>query len=124
MRPQSTLALNLLAALPAAPTASVPMFFGRRFLNARELIQTGLVRNHVMIRRLIAEGRLPPPLMVGRKLRVWDTIELQALIDRLAAERGGKGPVAEATGKVRADAKNSGWQAAHTDDGGTNAPPG
>ncbi len=41
--------LNRLAALPAPPRTPVPMFFGRRFLNANELIETGLVRNHVMI---------------------------------------------------------------------------
>jgi predicted DNA-binding transcriptional regulator AlpA len=65
----------------------LPLFFGRRFLTARELIATGLVRNHVTLRRLISEGRFPRPLLVGRKLRVWDTLELQDLLDRMAAER-------------------------------------
>jgi predicted DNA-binding transcriptional regulator AlpA len=66
----------------------VPTFFGRRFLTARELIATGLVRNFVTLRRLMDEGRFPRPLLIGRKLRVWDVLELQALIDRLAGERG------------------------------------
>ena len=66
----------------------VPTFFGRRFLTARELLQTGLVRNFVTLRRLMNEGRFPRPLLIGRKLRVWDVLELQALLDRLAAERG------------------------------------
>lgn len=84
--------LDLSAALPASPDGrSMPCFFGRRFLTARELIATGLVRNHVTLRRLIAEGRLPAPLLVGRKLRVWDVLELQALIDRLGGERGATG---------------------------------
>jgi hypothetical protein len=74
--------------LPILPTGKpVPLFFGRRFLTARELLATGLVRNMVTLRRLIVEGRFPPPLLVGRKLRVWDTLELQNLIDRLAFER-------------------------------------
>jgi hypothetical protein len=75
-----------LAQLPTLPTG-VPLFFGRRFLTARELIATGLVRNHVTLRRWIAEKRFPAPLLIGRKLRVWDTLELQNLIDRLAVER-------------------------------------
>ena len=65
----------------------VPCFFGRRFLTARELIQTGLVRNFMTLRRLMDEGRFPRPLLIGRKMRVWDVMDLQALIDRLAAER-------------------------------------
>jgi predicted DNA-binding transcriptional regulator AlpA len=97
MKPVAADEPNLVAALPHPGGLPVPCFFGRRFLTARELIATGLVRNHVTLRRLIAEERFPPPLQIGRKLRVWDCLELQALIDRLAAARGGKGPAATAT---------------------------
>jgi predicted DNA-binding transcriptional regulator AlpA len=73
--------------LPQMPDGRpVPMFFGRRFLTARELIETGLVRNLMTLRRLIAEGRFPPPLALGRRMRLWDTIELQNMIDRLREE--------------------------------------
>jgi predicted DNA-binding transcriptional regulator AlpA len=73
--------------LPIPDGKPVPQFFGRRFLTAREVIATGLVRNHETLRRLMAEGRFPHPLLIGRKLRVWDVLELQDLIDRLALER-------------------------------------
>jgi predicted DNA-binding transcriptional regulator AlpA len=76
--------------LPMPDGKPVPLFFGRRFLTAREVLATGLVRNHETLRRLMAEGRFPQPLLIGRKLRVWDTLELQALIDRLALEREGR----------------------------------
>ena len=45
----------------------------------------------VTLRRLMAEGRFPRPLLIGRKLRVWDVLELQALLDRLAREREERG---------------------------------
>jgi predicted DNA-binding transcriptional regulator AlpA len=73
--------------LPRPSGEPVPQFFGRRFMTAREVIATGLVNNHVTLQRLMNEGRFPRPLLIGRKLRVWDTLELQALIDRLAEER-------------------------------------
>jgi predicted DNA-binding transcriptional regulator AlpA len=114
------LELDLSAVLPA-PDSRQPCFFGRRFLTARELIATGLVRNHVTLRRLIAEKRFPPPLLIGRKLRVWDVLELQALIDRLA---GGKEPAAgQAAGEVSDDdaEADSGLPAAGTKYGGRRA---
>jgi predicted DNA-binding transcriptional regulator AlpA len=73
--------------LPMPTGEPVPLFFGRRFMTAREVIATGLVRNHVTLQRLMNEGRFPRPLLIGRKLRVWDVLELQDLIDRLAEER-------------------------------------
>ncbi len=73
--------------LPMPDGRPVPCFFGRRFLTANEVIATGLVRNRMTLARLIAEGRFPAPLLLGRKLRLWDCLELQQLIDRLAAER-------------------------------------
>jgi predicted DNA-binding transcriptional regulator AlpA len=73
--------------LPRPPGHPVPQFFGRRFLTAREVIATGIVNNHETLRRLMDEGRFPRPLLIGRKLRVWDVLELQDLIDRLAEER-------------------------------------
>jgi predicted DNA-binding transcriptional regulator AlpA len=73
--------------LQKPPGEPVPQFFGRRFLTAREVIATGLVRNHVTLQRLMNQGRFPRPLLIGRKLRVWDVLELQDLIDRLAEER-------------------------------------
>ncbi len=77
--------------LPTLPSGQpVPVFFGRRFLTARELIATGLVRNYVTLRRLIAEGRFPAPLLIGRRLKVWDVLELQRLIDRLARKKANK----------------------------------
>jgi hypothetical protein len=97
MKHAATRELDVSAPLPMPNGEPLPLFFGRRFLTARELIATGLVRNHVTLRRLIAEQRFPAPLLVGRKLRVWDVLELQALIDRLAGERGGKGPAADET---------------------------
>jgi hypothetical protein len=115
MKPLPTHELNLVAALPLPDSRPLPCFFGRRFLSAAELIATGLVRNHVTLRRLIREQRFPPPLLVGRKLRVWDCLELQALIDRLAAERDEKKPAAEAAGSTFSDNSNkSGLPAAHT----------
>jgi predicted DNA-binding transcriptional regulator AlpA len=78
-----------LESLPMPNGRPVPCFFGRRFLTARELLQIGLVRNHMTLRRLIAEGRFPPPLELGRKIRLWDVLELQALVDRLGAARHG-----------------------------------
>jgi predicted DNA-binding transcriptional regulator AlpA len=41
------------------------------------------------LRRLIAEGRFPPPLELGRRVRLWDVLELQALLERLGAARDG-----------------------------------
>jgi predicted DNA-binding transcriptional regulator AlpA len=73
--------------LPRPPGEPVPQFFGRRFMTAKEVISTGLVRNHVTLQRLMDEGRFPRPLLIGRKLRVWDCLELQALVDRLSEER-------------------------------------
>jgi predicted DNA-binding transcriptional regulator AlpA len=78
-----------LESLPMPDRRPVPCFFGRRFLTARELLQIGLVRNHMTLRRLIAEGRFPPPLELGRKIRLWDALELQTLVDRLGAARDG-----------------------------------
>jgi predicted DNA-binding transcriptional regulator AlpA len=73
--------------LPQPDGRPVPCFFGRRFLTYRDLVEIGFVNNAMTLRRLIAEGRFPPPLELGRKLRVWDSLELQALVDRLAAQR-------------------------------------
>jgi hypothetical protein len=79
--------------LPRVPQPDgkpTPLFFGRRFLTYRDLIEIGFVNNAMTLRRLIAEGRFPPPLALGRQIRLWDALELQALVDRLAAERNGK----------------------------------
>jgi predicted DNA-binding transcriptional regulator AlpA len=73
--------------LPMPDGRPVPLFFGRRFLTAKEVLATGLVRNFMTLQRLMNEGRFPRPLLIGRKLRVWDAMELQALLDRLATER-------------------------------------
>jgi predicted DNA-binding transcriptional regulator AlpA len=43
--------------------------------------------NAMTLRRLIAEGRFPPPPELGRKIRLWDAVELQSFVDRLAAAR-------------------------------------
>jgi predicted DNA-binding transcriptional regulator AlpA len=77
--------------LPTPDVRPVPQFFGRRFLTYRELVEIGLVNNAMTLRRLITEGRFPPPLELGRKIRLWDVLELQALIERLAGERGHRG---------------------------------
>jgi hypothetical protein len=68
----------------------VPVFFGRRFLTYRDLVEIGFVNNAMTLRRLVAEGRFPAPLKFGRKIRLWDALELQSLVDRLATERGAK----------------------------------
>jgi predicted DNA-binding transcriptional regulator AlpA len=73
--------------LPQPDGHPVPCFFGRRFLTYRDLVEIGLINNAMSLRRLIAEGRFPPPLALGRQIRLWDALELQNLIDRLAAER-------------------------------------
>src|SRR5271165_2376265 len=65
----------------------VPVFFGRRLLTYRDLIDIGFVNNAMTLRRLIAEGRFPPPLDLGRKIRLWDAVELQDLVDGLKARR-------------------------------------
>ncbi len=80
--------LEALKPLPMPDGRPVPLFFGRRFLTYRELIEIGFVNNAMTLRRLIAEGRFPPPLELGRKIRLWDVLELQALIERLADARG------------------------------------
>jgi predicted DNA-binding transcriptional regulator AlpA len=82
--------------LPMPDGRPVPCFFGRRFLTRRELIETGLVANDMTLRRLIAEGRFPPPLELGRRLRLWDAVELAEFVSRLAAARGEKSPTAAA----------------------------
>ncbi len=74
--------------LPMPDGRPVPCFFGRRFLTYRELVEIGFVNNAMTLRRLIAEGRFPAPLELGRKIRLWDVLELQDLVDRLARERG------------------------------------
>ena len=73
--------------LPMPDGKPVPVFFGRRFLSRYDLFEIGLVPNDVTLRRLIAEGRFPQPLELGRRLRLWDVLELQAFVDRLAAAR-------------------------------------
>lgn len=73
--------------LPMPDGKPTPVFFGRRFLTYRDLLEIGFVNNAMTLRRLIAEGRFPPPLALGRQIRLWDAIELQELVDRLAAER-------------------------------------
>ena len=65
----------------------VPCFFGRRFLTYRELVEIGLVNNAMTLRRWIAEGRFPAPLKLGRRVRLWDALELQGFVDHLAKER-------------------------------------
>jgi predicted DNA-binding transcriptional regulator AlpA len=80
----------ILAELPRLPLPDghpVPCFFGRRFLTFKDLVEIGFVNNDMTLRRLISEGRFPPPLEMGRRIRLWDALELQALVDRLAANR-------------------------------------
>lgn len=76
-----------LKSLPMPDGRPVPVFFGRRFLTYADLVEIGFVNNAMTLRRLIAEGRFPPPLELGRKIRLWDALELQDLVDRLAAVR-------------------------------------
>lgn len=78
---------HALKSLPMPDGRPVPCFFGRRFLTYADLVEIGFVNNAMTLRRLIAEGRFPPPLELGRKLRLWDALELQALVDRLGEER-------------------------------------
>jgi predicted DNA-binding transcriptional regulator AlpA len=78
-----------LESLPMPDGRPVPCFFGRRFLTYRDLVEIGLINNAMTLRRLIAEGRFPPPLELGRKIRLWDVLELQALLERLGAARDG-----------------------------------
>jgi predicted DNA-binding transcriptional regulator AlpA len=73
--------------LPMPGTRPVPCFFGRRFLTFADLIEIGFVSNAMTLRRLIAERRFPPPLALGRRLRLWDALELHEFVERLAAER-------------------------------------
>jgi predicted DNA-binding transcriptional regulator AlpA len=77
--------------IPMPDSQPVPCFFGRRFLTYRELVEIGLVNNAMTLRRWIAEGRFPPPLIFGRRVRLWDALELQDLVNRLAEERSEKG---------------------------------
>src|SRR5215831_14424707 len=79
--------LPLPVSLPMPNGRPIPCFFGRRFLTAQELIATGLVPNTMTLWRLIRQGRFPRPLAVGERLRRWDVLELQALIDELAVAR-------------------------------------
>jgi hypothetical protein len=73
--------------LPQPNGRPVPCFFSRRFLTYRDLVAIGFVNNAMTLRRLITEGRFPPPLALGRQIRLWDALELQDLVDRLAAGR-------------------------------------
>ena len=79
--------------LPMPDGRPVPCFFGRRFLTFHDLVEIGLVSNAMTLRRLIAEGRFPPPLEMGRRIRLWDAIELEEFVARLAAERNKKAAV-------------------------------
>ena len=72
--------LDELPLLPTPDGRPVPCFFGRRFLTYRDLVEIGFINNDMTLRRLIAEGRFPPPLEMGRKIRLWDALELQALL--------------------------------------------
>ena len=83
----------------------VPCFFGRRFLTRYHLFEIGIVPNDMTLRRLIDEGRFPAPLELGRRLRLWDVLEVQALVDRLAAERNQKttSAVPDQTADVNSD---------------------
>jgi hypothetical protein len=113
--------------LPMPDGKPIPCFFGRRFLNRRDLIQIGIVPNDMTLRRLIAEGRFPPPLELGRRLRLWDVLELQALVDRLAAARDQKEPAAhhdQTAGDNPSDANPAAVAAAHTEPkGGSDVAP-
>src|SRR6516225_6954144 len=85
-----TFLVDELPHLPQPDGRPVPLFFGRRFLTYRDLVEIGFINNAMTLRRLIAEGRFPSPLALGRQLRLWDALELQALVDHLAAERNDK----------------------------------
>lgn len=78
---------HTLKTLPMPDGRPVPVFFGRRFLTFADLIEIGFVNNHMTLRRLIAEGKFPPPLALSQKIRLWDSLELQNLVDRLREER-------------------------------------
>jgi predicted DNA-binding transcriptional regulator AlpA len=62
-------------------------FFGRRYLRANELIETGLVPNRVTLNRMIRDGLFPAPLRLTPRVLLWDSTEIAELIDRLAGER-------------------------------------
>jgi hypothetical protein len=82
-----TITENVIARLPQPDDKPVPDFFGRRFLTAHDLFEIGIVNNAMTLRRLISEKRFPPPLKLGRQIRLWDVLEIQDLIDRLKSER-------------------------------------
>jgi predicted DNA-binding transcriptional regulator AlpA len=119
---------KVLQALPMPDGRPVPLFFGRRFLTYQDLVAIGFVSNAMTLRRLIAEGRFPPPLELGRKLRLWDALELHALVERLAAARKGKEPAAsETTGKSMRDdeqQKRAACRPLDTEHGGHRGPGG
>jgi predicted DNA-binding transcriptional regulator AlpA len=77
----------VIARLPKPDGKPVPDFFGRRFLNRHELIATGIVRNAMTLRRLIDQHRFPAPIKLGKQIRLWDVLELAALVERLKSER-------------------------------------
>lgn len=82
-----TITADVTARLPQPDGKPIPNFFGRRFLTYHDLLEIGIVNNAMTLRRLIAEKRFPPPLKLGKQIRLWDALELQALIEKLAAER-------------------------------------
>ncbi len=73
--------------LAAPNTPPVHEFFGRRYLRCAELIEIGVVPNRVTLRRLISAGLFPKPLRLSARVLLWDSNEIAALVDRLAAER-------------------------------------
>ena len=65
-------------------------FFGRRYLRSNELISIGLIPNRMTLHRLVRDGLFPAPLRLTPRVLLWDSIEIAALIDRLAGERDGR----------------------------------
>jgi hypothetical protein len=111
--------------LPMPDGRPVPCFFGRRFLTRYDLFAIGIVPNDVTLRRLIDEGRFPAPLELGRRLRLWDVLEIQALVERLVAARNQKttSAVPDQTADVNSDDADlvTAVEAADTKPGGFDA---
>ena len=81
---------------PLHPTGRpVDEFFGRRYLRCNELIAMGLIPNRVTLRRLVRDGLFPSPLRLSPRVLLWDSTEIAALLEQLAAERDKKMPDGE-----------------------------
>lgn len=60
---------------------------GKRLLRFKDLKKLGFVSSRVQLKRMIADGRFPPPIRLGPNSVAWLGEEYDAVIDKLIDER-------------------------------------